>query len=156
MVPRPLEDRSVLPFPGEPSCRPYSSSWASSDGSSTAPSSPIPPHTPCNVYLDNVLLANCVHSLLLDPVDVLAKLSQPWRIDHTACTFSLINLTVAVINAHALVALSRTWTIIHPISCRAPFTRRVAVLSVAAVWAWVVMLNAPVWVGAVTSTTVSF
>ena len=103
--------------------------------------------TPFNVYLINLTVANFASVVTLYPLELLATIHSPRMLmSDGACTFELyIAYVVAavVFNSHALIALNRTWTVIHPLSYRSFHSNRTAVSLCLGMWVFMHLTAAP-------------
>ncbi|OQV17089.1 hypothetical protein BV898_08805 [Hypsibius exemplaris] len=99
--------------------------------------------TPFNVYVVNLIVANCVCIIVQFPLDTLSSLYDgKWILGETVCTFYLQVLWCLqpiVFNSHQMIAINRIWAVIHPISYRSIHSIRTALCLCAGVWVYVII-----------------
>ena len=103
--------------------------------------------TPFNVYLINLLTANFVCVIFLYPMDLMANLhSSHWLLGDRACSLYIYTTYVieaGIFHSHALIAVNRTWALVHPLSYRSFHSGRTAVFLCLGVWIYVNLAVAP-------------
>ncbi|OQV17642.1 hypothetical protein BV898_08266 [Hypsibius exemplaris] len=106
-------------------------------------------HTPFNMYLINLLLANLACLLIQYPLEFLFGLYKTWFMGGHACTayiYGYFVMQAAVKNAHQLIAINRIWAIIHPLSYRTYHSTKFAVLFCLGMWIYVHLALVQGWV----------
>ncbi|OQV16610.1 hypothetical protein BV898_09280 [Hypsibius exemplaris] len=78
--------------------------------------------TPFNVYVVNLLVANCAVLSTQLPLDVYTNLHDgQWTLGEHACSYYIVvsaYFEPVVFNSHQLIAINRIWAVTHPISYR--------------------------------------
>ncbi|OWA51500.1 hypothetical protein BV898_15980 [Hypsibius exemplaris] len=103
--------------------------------------------TPFNVYVVNLLVADCCCIALQFPLDFITDLyGGLWPIGEAACSFYVFATTffqALIFNSHQLIAVNRIWAVAHPISYRHIHSVCTACYLCAGVWLYVFVGTAP-------------
>ena len=96
--------------------------------------------TPFNVYLINLLTANFVCVVFLYPMDLMTNLhSSHWLLGNRACSLYIYTTYVieaGIFHSHALIAVNRTWALVHPLSYRNVHSGRTAIFLCLGMWSY--------------------
>ena len=103
--------------------------------------------TSFNVYLINLLSSNLLYTVFSDPFVVMTIVSHgQWRLGPTACSFHLYTgwiFQAALAHGHMLISLNRLWAVAWPISYWNHHSKRMAVCTVVATWAYLLAFLLP-------------
>ena len=104
-------------------------------------------HTPFNVYLINLLTANLLLSTIQNPLEIINNVYPTafWP-GPTVCTFYIYAqyvLQAGVSGAHILIAVNRTWAVLHPLSYRSIHSRWTAAALCAGMWVYIHVVLLP-------------
>ena len=103
--------------------------------------------TPFNVYLINLLIANFICVIILYPMDLMANLhSSQWLLGDRACTlanYSTYVVAAGMFHSHMLIAVNRTWALVHPLSYRSIHSTRAAIFLCVTMWIYLHFTVAP-------------
>ncbi|OQV16601.1 hypothetical protein BV898_09271 [Hypsibius exemplaris] len=103
--------------------------------------------TPFNVYVVNLLIANCACIVTQFPMDIVVSLYHGgWTLSEPVCSYYLLTswyLQPVIFNSHQLIAINRIWAVTHPISYRGIHSTRTAMCLCVGVWIYVFVGLAP-------------
>ncbi|OQV16603.1 hypothetical protein BV898_09273 [Hypsibius exemplaris] len=103
--------------------------------------------TPFNVYVVNLLIANCCCIATQFPFDVISDLyGGLWPVGERLCSYYIIVgwfFQPVIFNSHQLIAINRIWAVTRPISYRRIHSIRTATCLCLGVWAYVMVGLAP-------------
>lgn len=71
-------------------------------------------HTPFNIYVLNLLLADFLWFALQNPFDIINNLYSIWNLNYSACTFYLYTQYICIMGqqfAHVLISTNRLWAV---------------------------------------------
>uniref|UniRef100_A0A8C4RKH1 G-protein coupled receptors family 1 profile domain-containing protein n=1 Tax=Erpetoichthys calabaricus TaxID=27687 RepID=A0A8C4RKH1_ERPCA len=90
-------------------------------------------HTPTNVLVLSLALADCMIGIIVMPIMVIQFIETCWYFGNTSCVIYSIALGFSVINL-SVIAIDRYIAICHPLTYSNKITVRTGALAVSAIW----------------------
>ncbi|OWA51909.1 hypothetical protein BV898_16370 [Hypsibius exemplaris] len=109
------------------------------------------PKTPFNINIVHLLSLNIVLVLtqqVMNSIGVFYPGRRGWLLGNRACDLYLFcntMLNALIVNSHGLLALNRTWAIMHPFSYRSHNTNKLSVQLIAWLWIYILLMELPLW-----------